>query len=321
MMNLERNHFLPIREILKTEITDIPKVAGEYLKSGKVVIFPTETVYGIGASSLIPYACKNIYKIKNRPSDNPFIIHFSSIDEIEEYAHLTFEIISIIKKLSPGPISYILKKKKEIFSTELPTIGVRIPSNKIAQEMLKVSGPVSAPSANLSGKPSITKISDIKDTFIGIVDCILEGGDCIGGIESTVIDLSVSRPKILRPGLLSIQEITKDLDGLKLEYSEEVNKSPGTKYRHYSPDCIVKMIEDENQIDIFDNSAFIGFKIIQNIKKLEIVKNNKDYIHKLYSFFIECERERIEIIYCQKPIDDYDAYSLLNRLSKAVSKN
>jgi L-threonylcarbamoyladenylate synthase len=320
-MNQERNHFLPTREILKTEITDIPKVAGEYLKKGKIVIFPTETVYGMGASSLIPSACKYIYKIKNRPSDNPFIIHFSSIDEIEEYAHLTFDIISIIKKLSPGPISYILKKKKEIFSSELQTIGVRIPSNILAQEMLKISGPVSAPSANLSGKPSITKISDIKDSFIGKVDCILEGGDCIGGIESTVIDLSVSHPKILRPGLLSIQEIIKELDGLKLEYSEEVNKSPGTKYRHYSPDCIVKMIEDENQIVNFDNSAFIGFKIIQNIKKLEVVNNNKEYIYKLYSFFIECEKENIEIIYCQKPIDDNDSYSLLNRLSKAVSKN
>ncbi len=320
MMNLERNHFLPIREILKTEITDIPKVAGEYLKSGKVVIFPTETVYGIGASSLIPYACKNIYKIKNRPSDNPFIIHFSSIDEIEEYAHLTFEIISIIKKLSPGPISYILKKKKEIFSTELPTIGVRIPSNKIAQEMLKISGPVSAPSANLSGKPSITKISDIKISFIGKVDCILEGGDCVGGIESTVIDLSVSHPKILRPGLLSIQEITKSLDGLKIDYSEEQNKSPGTKYRHYSPECNVLVIENEDQIDNYDNSAFIGFKIIPKITKIEIVKNNKDYINKLYSFFIQCEREKIEIIYCQKPIEDEDSFSLLNRLYKAVSK-
>jgi L-threonylcarbamoyladenylate synthase len=187
--------------------------------------------------------------------------------------------------------------------------------------MLKISGPVSAPSANLSGKPSITKISDIKDSFIGKVDCILEGGDCIGGIESTVIDLSVSHPKILRPGLLSIQEIIKELDGLNLEYSEEVNKSPGTKYRHYSPDCIVMMIEDENQIVKFDNSAFIGFKIIQNIKKLEVVDNNKEYIYKLYSFFIECEKENIEIIYCQKPIDDNDSYSLLNRLSKAVSKN
>jgi L-threonylcarbamoyladenylate synthase len=187
--------------------------------------------------------------------------------------------------------------------------------------MLKISGPVSAPSANLSGKPSITKISDIKDSFIGKVDCILEGGDCIGGIESTVIDLSVSQPKILRPGLLSLQEISKDLDGLELEYSEEINKSPGTKYRHYSPNCVVKMIVDEKEIVYFDNSAFIGFKIIQNIKKMEIVKNNKEYIYKLYSFFIECEKENIDIIYCQKPYNDEDSYSLLNRLSKAVSKN
>jgi len=320
-MNREQNHFLPTRENLKTEITDLPKVAGEYLKNGKVVIFPTETVYGMGASSLIPSACKYIYKIKNRPSDNPFIIHFSNIDEIEEYAHLSSDIISIIKKLSPGPISYILKKKKEIFSSDLPTIGVRIPSSYLAREMLKISGPVSAPSANLSGKPSMTRFSDIKESFIGRVDCILEGGDCTGGIESTVIDLSASHPKILRPGLISIQEINKELKDLTVEYSEEINKSPGTKYRHYSPDCIVKIIDNENEIVSHENSAFIGFKKIKKIKKMEFVENNKEYIYKLYSFFIQCEREGLDIIYCQKPIDDKDSYSLLNRLSKAVSKN
>ncbi len=320
-MNQELNHNPLTREILKTEITDIPQIAGEYLKKGKIVIFPTETVYGMGASSLIPKACKKIYKIKNRPEDNPFIIHFSSIEEIDEYAYLTNEIISIIKKLSPGPVSFILRKKKEIFSSDLATIGVRIPSNEEALAMLKISGPVSAPSANISGKPSITKISDIRLSLNGKVDCILEGGDCVGGIESTVIDLSVQHPQILRPGLLSLNEISKALDGISIEYSNDLNKSPGMKYRHYSPDCDVVLIEKEEQILNLTNSAFIGFKEIQNFRKIEIVKNNKEYINKLYSFFIQCERENIKIIYCQKPVDDEDSFSLLNRLYKAVSKN
>jgi L-threonylcarbamoyladenylate synthase len=319
-MNQELNHNPQTREILKTEITDIPQVAGEYLKKGKVVIFPTETVYGMGASSLIPLACNNIYKIKNRPKDNPFIIHFSSVEEIDEFAFLSNENTAIIKKLSPGPVSFILRKKKEIFSSDLSTIGVRIPSNEKALAMLKISGPVSAPSANLSGKPSITKFSDVRLSFFGKVDCILEGGDCIGGIESTVIDLSVSRPQILRPGLLSSNEISKALGGITIGYSNDLNKSPGMKYRHYSPDCSVVLIEDENQILTLTNSAFIGFKVSQNLRKIQIVKNNREYINILYSFFIQCERENIEIIYCQKPAEDDDSFSLLNRLYKAISK-
>jgi L-threonylcarbamoyladenylate synthase len=143
-------------KLLKTEITENPESAGRILRDGGVVIFPTETVYGIGASSFNFESCEKIYKIKNRPKDNPFIVHFSDLDSIERVTHISNLNRDRIGSLTPGPISFILKKKVNIFSSGLNTIGVRIPNLVITNKMLRISGPVSAPSANISGKPSIT---------------------------------------------------------------------------------------------------------------------------------------------------------------------
>ncbi len=221
---------------------DIEK-ASLVLKKGGVIIFPTETVYGIGADSRNLSACQKIYSIKNRPIDNPFIVHVDSFESMEKIAIIPKEYRKSIEQLIPGPITFILEKKDEsIFSSGLSTIGVRIPSHNIANAILRFSNiPISAPSANLSGKPSITRSRDAINEFSGKVDFILTGEDSDIGIESTVVDLTGITPLLLRPGRISFSELGKFFPSIKKYKSISLDKpvSPGMKYRHYAPDCDV----------------------------------------------------------------------------------
>ncbi|MCX8000508.1 MAG: L-threonylcarbamoyladenylate synthase, partial [Leptospiraceae bacterium] len=219
------------------ELTEDIEKAAHYIKNGKLVLFPTETVYGLGASSWNFEACEKIYKVKGRPKDNPFIIHVGRIEDIFELGEVHPKYEELIYKFSPGPISFILRKrKKNLFSTGLPTIGIRVPSLPKTIEFLKLAGPVSAPSANLSGKPSITKVEYLLETFQNSVDLLLLGEEPEIGIESTVIDLSHENPILLRPGKISSNEIKNFLPNLKIiSKAEEKPVSPGLKYRHYSP--------------------------------------------------------------------------------------
>ncbi|MCB1178703.1 MAG: threonylcarbamoyl-AMP synthase [Leptospiraceae bacterium] len=306
--------------MVKTEISEDYKRAADVIRKGGIVIFPTETVYGIGASSYNEEACKKIYKIKSRPQDNPFIIHVHSISEFEDLAFLELEYKNQIQSLIPGPISFILKKKKEVFSTGLPTIGLRVPSGNIISDFLKFAGPVSAPSANLSGKPSITRFNDIIEEFSGKVDFILKFKEPEIGIESTVIDLSVNPPILLRPGKISFSFLKIKFPNLILP-SKEINeiKSPRVKYKHYSPDCKLQLIKSIKEISTIKKYGYIGFDSSIKTFHSVIVKTNEDYMKNLYSFFIDCDKKGIKEAYCDYPKDDDSKMALLNRLEKAVS--
>ena len=304
----------------KTCITKDPLEAADFIKRGKIVVFPTETVYGIGASSLNQEACLEIYSIKNRPLDNPFIVHVYDLNSIKTYVHLDKKKEDFIQHFSPGPISYILPKKGEIFSTGLDTIGVRIPSHDLFRKMLELSGPISAPSANLSGKPSITRFGDAVEIFTGRVDCILEGDSSDLGIESTVVDLSSERPIILRQGAIPFQKL-KEFDGDVLDYQfteESGPKSPGRKYRHYSPNCKVAWYEEGIEIPDSLRFACIGSPLPGADFSIQI-HSNRQYMHELYSFFIECDRRNLDLALCIRPFPDCDAPALMNRIEKAIS--
>lgn len=306
---------------MKTILTNDPILAGEYLKKGKIVIFPTETVYGMGASSRSEEACKKIYQIKSRPIDNPFIVHVSSLEEMERIGVVAEHHRSAIQHLIPGPISFILPKKDlSIFSTNLPTIGIRIPSDPMIQKMLSISGPVSAPSANVSGKPSLTHWEDVVEIFDGKVDLILKGNEPVIGIESTVLDLSGEIPILLRPGKITEEELQELFPKLQTNATSTIKPiSPGLKYRHYSPDCKVELLESTTQIP--NNSfGFIGFETPKDSNFTVLVKNNLEYMKNLYKFFIDCDKKKLTIAYCQMPQDDKWKKSLLNRLEKAISK-
>ncbi len=300
------------------QITQSPKVAAEYIQQGKLVLFPTETVYGIGASAFIESACLQIYKVKNRPQDNPFIIHVSSVEEIFLYAKVEEYYKDLIKALVPGPITFVLPKREtRLFSTGLPTVALRIPDHPLVLEFLALAGPVSAPSANLSGRPSITLKSDLLVEFQGKVDLFLEGNEPNIGIESTVVDLTSPEPTLLRPGKVTYSRLLKYFPNIKKNNYKKIDKplSPGLKYRHYSPNC--KVLWYEGEILQPELSGFLGFSL-KKTKLNAIVVDNLEYMRKLYSFFIECDRLNLSFAYCEKPLEDEFADILYNRIEKAI---
>ena len=184
----------------------------DMLKKDKLVILPTETVYGLGANACSNIACKKIFEAKGRAQDNPLIVHVSDINMIEKVACDLNEVEKkLVKAFMPGPFTLILKKSKlisDIASCNMNTIGVRMPSNKIINEVIRKCGfPIAAPSANISGKPSGTNVLDIKDEFDSRVNVIVDGGDSDIGIESTVVKVIDNIPVILRPGFVTEDDI------------------------------------------------------------------------------------------------------------------
>ncbi|MCE9499679.1 MAG: threonylcarbamoyl-AMP synthase [Leptospira sp.] len=308
---------------IKTQITEDPDLAGNCIRAGGIVIFPTETVYGIGCSAENESSCYQIYRIKKRPLDNPFILHVPDPDAIYDIAHVDPEFIPLIEKFSPGPLTYILPKKKAaLFTSGLSTIAVRIPDYLPAIRMLTTAGvPVGAPSANFSGKPSGTRFEDIVSDFSGKVDMILRGGDSGIGIESTVVDLTGKDPVLLRPGKITEEELRAFLPRLrKNKISEnQAPVSPGLKYRHYAPDCEVILLENMSGIDE-ENSGQIGFKLVKKSVLDYALSDNVQYMHSLYSFFIECDKKKLKKAYCEMPKDDKYKDSILNRIVKAMNK-
>lgn len=234
---------------------EIIKEAGEIIRNGGLVAFPTETVYGLGANALDSEAVEKIFKAKGRPQDNPLIVH---IAEIKDMKPLVIDISSVsfkfIQNFWPGPMTVILPKSSiipDITSASLDSVGIRMPSNVIARELIKAAKvPIAAPSANVSGKPSPTDVDRCIEDLNGKVDLILGGSMCDIGVESTVIDCTVSPSCILRPGGITLEmlrRIEKEvyIDPAIMKRAEGNNrpKSPGMKYRHYAPDAPVKIVK------------------------------------------------------------------------------
>ncbi|MDX1959017.1 MAG: L-threonylcarbamoyladenylate synthase [Leptospiraceae bacterium] len=302
---------------MSASLINDPKQAGERLKKGEIIIFPTETVYGLGASSLNYDSCNRIYKIKNRPIDNPLIIHVTNVESILEFSYIDSKYLESINELTPGPISFIVQKKKEIFTAGVDTLAFRVPGSRLAREMLKYSGPVCAPSVNFSGRPSLTTLEDVKDEFLDLVDGILVGEEPEIGLESTVVDLSSEIPKYLRPGYLSFDTVKKYFPNIELH--SEIHLSPGMKYRHYSPNAKVSWIKNDEEISEKD-FAFIGFHSRVNAKEQCLVSNNREYALNLFHFFVKMDKKNISRIYCEMPLSGTLFDAIVNRIEKAINK-
>lgn len=238
---------------------DFLNEAAEVIKNGGTVAFPTETVYGLGANALDGEAVKKIFVAKGRPQDNPLIIHVAS-REIDEYVEEIPEIAEkLMDKFWPGPLTLILKKKAIIpkeTSANLETIGIRMPNNKIALELIKKSGvPIAAPSANISGRPSPTDMERCVEDLDGRVDYIIGGEKSDVGVESTIVDLTVDPPCILRPGGVTLEMLQEFHSGAYIDKAillETINsdfkpKAPGMKYRHYAPKAKVRVIRGNKE--------------------------------------------------------------------------
>lgn len=325
----------------------IIRKAANLIRKGEVIAFPTETVYGLGANALDPSSVSKIYKIKGRPSDNPLIVH---IADMKTFSTLVCDIppkaSRIISRFWPGPITLVLKKSKilpEITTGGLNTVAVRMPKNNVALELIKVSRfPIAAPSANISGKPSPTNASHVKDDLNGKIKLILDGGSTEIGIESTVIDMTQRTPVILRPGGISQESIEKEIGKVHSHKSllglhrntTNINKSPGMKYRHYSPNAQVILVEGtelnaKNKIiELTQKLKSQGKKvcIMTTSKSLKVNADKVQYMGKtleaiarnLFANLREADKNNIDIIIVQGIQYNKAAFAIMNRLKKAA---
>lgn len=267
---------------MKTEIITINREqfeeseltkAAEYLRAGKLVAFPTETVYGLGGNAFDVTAAARIYAAKGRPSDNPLIVHIADISALEELAAEVPETAyALAEAFWPGPLTLILKKSGKVPKTTtggLDTIAIRMPSDEIASALIRLSRvPVAAPSANVSGRPSTTKAEHVIKDLDGKIDMIIDGGASRIGLESTIVDLTGEVPLILRPGYITAETLAEVLgevqfDEALLKHSRSepiVAKAPGMKYRHYAPGAPLYIIEGRSE----DVVRYINAEAVKN---------------------------------------------------------
>lgn len=233
--------------------------AAAWLREGRLVAFPTETVYGLGADATNPEAVASIYRAKGRPSDNPLIIHLASKQGLEEWVQEIPESGRLLaRRFWPGPLTLILPHRGNLapqVTAGLPTVGVRNPSHPVALAFLKHCGvPVAAPSANRSGKPSPTTAEHVWTDLEGRIDGILDGGATGVGVESTVVDVTVNPPVLLRPGGVTLEMLRKVVGEVQmdpgLQQEQESPRSPGMKYRHYAPEGEMWVITGDGEAQV-----------------------------------------------------------------------
>ena len=313
---------------MKTLLTDNISKAAKFIRDGDVAAFPTETVYGLGANAYDEKAVRKIFKAKGRPADNPLIVHVATKKDIYVLADDVNETAKkIIKKFFPGPITVILKKNEivpDIVTAGLDTIAIRMPGLKLTRDFIKACGvPVAAPSANLSGSPSPTSYIHVLQDFEGRIPCVLMGPDAKFGLESTVIDCTVTPPVILRPGVVTLEQLKRIDKRIKLASKSKVTKSPGQKYRHYAPKAKVRVISEFgfSISDLKTKSAYIGIKHLpikfhNNFVRYYIAKDINDYAKKLFSFFRVCDSLGVKTIYAGEVEEKGLGLAIMNRLKK-----
>ena len=248
-------------DAVNPDIGVLAEAAG-FIKCGGLVVFPTETVYGLGADALNRAAVAKIFEAKGRPLDNPLIIHIAETSQLEYLTpHAGEEVFRLAEKFWPGPLTLVLRRSDRVPSevcAGLDTVAVRMPAHPVALKLIELSGtPIAAPSANPSGKPSPTSGEHVIRDMTGKVDLIIDAGETLYGVESTIIDVTRDPPVLLRPGALQVEEIEAVTGGRvvvpdfargKAEVSEAI--APGMKYRHYAPSKPLQVIESENYADL-----------------------------------------------------------------------
>lgn len=316
--------------------------AAELIKKGQVIGIPTETVYGLGADAGNEKAIKKIFEAKGRPSDNPLIVHICSMDMLKEVAcNIPSLAYKIADRFWPGAITMVLPKRDSvpyITSGGLDTVGVRMPLSECAREIIRLSGrPVAAPSANRSGYPSPTSAAHVYNDMKGRIPVIVDGGECMVGVESTVISFDNDNTvRILRPGYVTAEQLLKIASDVIIdkavvsepEAGQKVS-SPGMKYKHYSPSSDVVIVEaGDNDFYDFANSHagknifFLVFSSdIENIRQENVFSYGRDSIEQAHNLFSELRRlDEIgaEIIYVRMPEKSGVGLAVYNRLIRAA---
>ena len=320
--------------------------ASNEIKNGNLVIFPTETVYGIGANALNDEACKNIFKAKGRAGDNPLIVHVNNLEMIKQIVEEPNEIEKkLINAFCPGPFTIILKAKDIIpksVTAGLDTVGIRMPSNKVANKLIEYAGvPIATPSANISGRPSGTNIEDIKNEFDGKVTVIIDSGMVDIGLESTVVRVINNKVRILRPGKITKEDIEKlgfeveiDKNILGKYDGKEKVLSPGMKYRHYAPNtkCMMiysknteKMIEKIREISESKNTLIIcrdkNYDKYNVEYKIKMGNTLEEIAHNIFSILRKVDKYNVDLVIIEGMEKEGLGLALNNRLLRACEYN
>jgi L-threonylcarbamoyladenylate synthase len=314
------------------------------LKAGKTVVFPTETVYGLGANALDPEAAKKIYEAKGRPSDNPLIVHISKKEDVDFLAgNISQDAKLLMEAFWPGPLTLILDKSDNVpieTTGGLMTVAIRMPSNPIARKLIDLAGvPIAAPSANISGRPSITSSKYLVEELCERVDAIIISEDSEIGLESTVIDMTASTPVILRPGKIGKTEIEKILNkeielDPSLKDENAAPKSPGMKYKHYSPNATVivvtgsmdEMKQKINQKLSLDKNKSDKVKVVCLEDRVSLYdgygiswgKSSQEAAKNLFKILRLMDEQNIEVVYFEALNSDEISEAVMNRLIKAA---
>ncbi len=327
------------------------KIAGDIIRRGGLVAFPTETVYGLGGDALNPESSKKIYAAKGRPSDNPLIVHVASMEDLGK---IVKEIPEAAKKLSdafwPGPLTMIMNKNETVpYETTggLDTVAIRMPNNQTALELIRQSGGfIAAPSANTSGRPSPTVARYCVEDLSGKIEMIIDGGQVGIGLESTIVDLTSEVPMILRPGYITLDMLKEVLGEVEIDRgiidsnSKVKPKAPGMKYRHYAPKGELTIIQGEQSkvVEFINEKALeasksgkrvgvIGTDATRNLYKADVIKSvgNRDeeqtIAHELFKVLREFDDENIDIMFSESFDDSGIGQAIMNRLLKAAGHN
>ncbi len=319
---------------------EIP-LAAEIIKKGGLVAMPTETVYGLAADALNGQAVANIFKAKGRPMDNPLIVHISEVSQIYRLVRVFPEKAQLLaQRFWPGPLTIILPKSDIIpaeVSAGLDTVAVRCPSDKNARRLIELSAPLAAPSANLSGSPSPTTLRHVLADMNGRIDAIIDGGDCEVGVESTVITLAGEKPRLLRPGGITLEQLRETVGEVEVDpavmnplKSGEKAASPGMKYKHYSPKADVVLLRGSRD-------SFISFVNSVNEKKTAVLCYDEDmqrlelpYIsiggaedyctqaNRLFSALREADEKGYDRVYAHCPDTQGVGLAVYNRMIRAA---
>ena len=334
-------------EIREEEIQE----AAQEIKKGNLVLFPTETVYGIGANALDQNAVKKIFIAKGRAQDNPLIVHVSNMQMVEDIVENIGTVErKLIEKFWPGPLTIIFQRKEkelipDVVTANLDTVGILMPSNLIAQKLIEKAGvPIAAPSANVSGRPSGTKIEDIIAELDGKVEYILDGGFTDIGLESTVIRVKENEINILRPGKITkeqLEEVAKDVKIdehvlTKVEQNEVVT-SPGMKYRHYAPNtkCMMVYSQDEEKMiekikEIVEEQKHMNKKVLvigrgDHLKNYSITNKwnmgatLEEIAKNIFTLLRKVDKEQVDLVIIEGVGEKGLGLAITNRLIRACA--
>jgi L-threonylcarbamoyladenylate synthase len=334
---------------------DIEKIrsAANFIKNGGLVAFPTETVYGLGADALNAKAVLSVFEAKKRPLDNPPIVHVCDVKDVYRLAKEVPSMAErLMKRFWPGPLTLIFKRSEivpNVTVASLDTIAIRMPKHNVALALLRESQcPISAPSANLAGKPSPTMAEHVLDDLDGRIDAILDAGPTRIGVESTVLDLTVDPPQVLRPGGTPYEVLKKVLGKVKLNpiviadraLPVEKARSPGVKHKHYAPNADVVVVEGEllaivgkvkelvesyarkgSKVGVLCTDETAGFYSVGVVRSLGNRNDLANIAHNLFRLLREIDSEGVDVIVAEGVPAVGLGLAVMNRLRKASGYN